>query len=150
MRTTTFEMFAEKEQMREFVQTYEVRKYEIKREYTPPVVSLGKGAVFLYKVTMRHPSGFKMPHIVGYRLLDKLIMGFQKNNRFEYMMLDRLRSDCDYYLGHGGRCAKSLWAGDEQEQIKEMRRLYNILPFKPQWCTVEKIGEYARKMNIYG
>ena len=26
-----------------------------------------------------------------------------ENNKFNYMMLDRLRCDCDYYLNYGGR-----------------------------------------------
>lgn len=41
--------------------------------------------------------------------------------KFNYMLLGRLKSDCEYYLGYGGRNAKSLWAHDEQAQIDKMR-----------------------------
>ena len=70
------------------------------------------------------------------------------NNRFSYMMLDRLKSDCEYYLVNGGRNAKhSLWAHDEQAQIDKMRELYDLLPIKPEWLSKEKINEYATRMG---
>ena len=66
-----------------------------------------------------------------------------------YMLLSRLQQDCNYYLGHGGRDAKhALWAHDEQEQIDKMRELYNILPEKPEWITLEDIDNYAREMGV--
>jgi hypothetical protein len=67
---------------------------------------------------------------------------------FTYMMLDRLRSDCDYYLGYGNRYAGHLWAKDEKGQIEEMKRLYNSLPEseKPEWLPFEKILEYEKLM----
>lgn len=68
------------------------------------------------------------------------------DERFEYMLLDRLRQDCEYYLSYG-RCAKSLWAGDEQQQIDKMRELYNSVPEKPIWLTREQIDEYAAQMG---
>ena len=72
-----------------------------------------------------------------------------KNQQFEYMMLSRLQSDCDYYLGHGGRDANhSLWAQDEQKQIDKMRELYDELLIKPEWITAEQIDEYAAKMGV--
>lgn len=64
------------------------------------------------------------------------------------MLLDRLRCDCNYYLGHGNRDAKhALWAGDEQEQINKMRELYDLVPEKPEWLTREQIDEYAAQMG---
>ena len=36
------------------------------------------------------------------------------------MLLDRMRTDCEYYLGNGGRNARDSWAGDEQLQIEYM------------------------------
>ena len=70
-------------------------------------------------------------------------------DRFNYMMLDRLRCDCDYYLNYGGRNAKhSLWAHDEQEQIDKMRELYDLLPIKPEWISKEQINEYAARMGV--
>lgn len=41
-----------------------------------------------------------------------------RDYKFEYMLLNRLQCDCNYYLGHGGRNAQHcLWAHDEQKQI---------------------------------
>ena len=71
------------------------------------------------------------------------------DNRFSYMMLDRLKSDCEYYLVNGGRNAKhSLWAQDEQAQIDKMRELYDLLQIKPEWLTREQIDEYAARMGV--
>jgi hypothetical protein len=69
-----------------------------------------------------------------------------KEEKFNYMMLDRLRTDCEYYLGNGNRCKKHLWAGDEQEQINEMKKLYNSFADnkKPEWLTYDKILEYEK------
>ena len=70
-------------------------------------------------------------------------------DRFNYMLLDRLKSDCEYYLCYGGRNAKrSLWAKDEQKQIDKMRELYDLLQIKPEWLTIEQIDEYAAKMGV--
>lgn len=70
------------------------------------------------------------------------------NLRFNYMMLDRLRQDCNYYLGYADRNKNVLWAKDEIEQIKEMKRIYNIFPEnkKPEWLTLEDILNYETKM----
>lgn len=46
---------------------------------------------------------------IKYDLEIKFKTEYTKNpNKFNYMMLDRLRSDCDYYLGYGNRC-KNLY-----------------------------------------
>ena len=62
------------------------------------------------------------------------------------MLLDRLRADCDYFLGAGGRSEKHLWAGSVHAQIKKMRELYDALPEKPEWLTTEAIDRYAAQM----
>lgn len=50
------------------------------------------------------------------------------DDRFNYTLLDRLRCDCEYYLGYGSRDANhSLWAHDEQKQIDKMREFYDLL-----------------------
>lgn len=72
-----------------------------------------------------------------------------RDYEFEYLLLDRLRSDCEYYSDNGGRNAKhSLWAQDEQKHINKMRELYDLLPVKPEWLTREQIDEYAARMNV--
>jgi hypothetical protein len=66
--------------------------------------------------------------------------------KFNYMMLDRLRSDCEYYLSYENRYAGHLWAGDEQKQIVEMKVLWNSFPRdkKPEWLTWEQILRYEK------
>lgn len=68
------------------------------------------------------------------------------NHRSDYMLLDRLKMDCDYYLGYGNRAEKYLWAGDAESQISKMRELYAVLPEKPEWLTAEQIDEYEQRM----
>ena len=63
-----------------------------------------------------------------------------------YLILDRLRADCEYFLGAGNRAEKHLWAGSVYAQIVKMRELYDALPQKPEWLTEEMIGDYADRM----
>ena len=64
----------------------------------------------------------------------------------DYVLLDRLRADCDYFLGAGGRSEKHLWAGNVHAQIRKMRELYDALPEKPEWLTADAIDHYAAQM----
>ncbi|MGN9097597.1 LPD11 domain-containing protein [Flintibacter porci] len=64
----------------------------------------------------------------------------------DYQLLDRLRADCDYFLGAGQRSEKHLWAGNVRDQIAKMRELYEALPEKPEWLTKEAIDRYAERM----
>ena len=64
-----------------------------------------------------------------------------------YQLLSRLKADCDYFLGAGGRAEKHLWAGNVREQIAKMRELYNALPDEPEWLTKEDIDLYAQRME---
>ena len=63
-----------------------------------------------------------------------------------YLILDRLRADCEYFLGAGNRAKKHLWAGSVYAQIVKMRELYDALPQKPEWLTKEMIDDYADRM----
>lgn len=65
---------------------------------------------------------------------------------FEYQLLDRLRTDCNYFLGAGSRSEKHLWAGSVHDQIAKMRELYDLLPEKPEWLTPDDINKYAQRM----
>ena len=65
----------------------------------------------------------------------------------EYRLVGRLKADCDYLLGAGGRAEKHLWAGNVREQIAKMRELYVLLPEKPEWLTMEDIDRYAQRME---
>lgn len=65
----------------------------------------------------------------------------------DYRLLSRLKADCEYFLGAGGRAEKHLWAGNVREQIAKMRELYAALPEKPEWLTQEDIDHYAQRME---
>jgi hypothetical protein len=65
---------------------------------------------------------------------------------FDYMLLGRLQQDCDYFLNFGSRSEKHLWAGNVPDQIAKMREIYNTLPVKPEWITLDKIAEYETAM----
>ena len=78
--------------------------------------------------------------------VDELLNGSE--TRFAYMMLDRMRSDCEYYLGYGNRYAKHLWAADERLHIAYMKEIWNRFPEdgKPEWLPFEKILDYEKQM----
>lgn len=67
----------------------------------------------------------------------------------KYQLLDRLKTDCEYFLGAGKGCEKHLWAGSVSAQIEKMKELYNsFLPDeKPEWITMEKICDYDNQMT---
>lgn len=67
---------------------------------------------------------------------------------YNYQLLDRLKSDCEYFLGNGNRNEKDLWAGNVNDQIAKMKEIYNSLEEKPEWLTMEEIDDYAAKMNL--
>lgn len=70
------------------------------------------------------------------------------DNTFKYHLLDRMRTDCNYYLGNGNRLSKYLWALDEKEHIEIMKAIYNSFneDEKPQWISLEDIKNYEKEM----
>lgn len=66
---------------------------------------------------------------------------------FEYQLLDRCKSDCEYFLEAGNGMVKYLWGGNVVDHIAKMRELYALLPEKPEWLTLEKINEYETQMK---
>ena len=70
--------------------------------------------------------------------------------KFRYMMLSRLKMDCDYYFGNGGRNPKILWAGDEKSQLENMVALWKTFDpdDRPEWLTWGDIVYYALKMEV--
>ena len=66
--------------------------------------------------------------------------------KFEYQLLSRLQSDCEYFLGNGNCWEKHLWAGNVDDQIAKMRELYDLLPEKPEWLTEQEIDSYEQRM----
>lgn len=71
------------------------------------------------------------------------------NLEYNYMLLDRLRSDCEYFLNYGNGYEPNLWAGDIDSQISKMKKLYNSFADdeKPEWITIEDINNYEKKMK---
>jgi hypothetical protein len=68
-------------------------------------------------------------------------------SNFNYQFLGRLQQDCEYYLGHGGRSKKHLWAGDVDAQIAKMKEVFSALPEMPEWITLERIDQYQVAMS---
>lgn len=76
-------------------------------------------------------------------------MEIEENNKFNYMMLDRLRTDCNYFLGNGNRHEKHLWADSVQSHIEEMKRIHNAFneDEKPEWLSYSDILAYEKEMS---
>jgi len=74
--------------------------------------------------------------------------GGESDYKYKYMLLSRLKQDNEYYLNYGNRNEKSLWAGSVDGQIKEMKKLWNELPIKPEWLSMEDIEKYEREMKM--
>lgn len=72
-----------------------------------------------------------------------------RDKTFRYQLLDRLRSDCEYYLGYGNRYFGHLWGSTEIEHIEYMKALWNSFKEdeKPEWLSFSKILEYEKAMT---
>ena len=69
-----------------------------------------------------------------------------EEDRFNYMMLDRLRTDVEYYLGYGRRRKDILRGASVDEHIDAMKEIWHKLPEKPQWLSMEQIDDYRNRM----
>ena len=69
--------------------------------------------------------------------------------KYKYMLLDRLRQDCEYYLRIGGS-ANCLQTDTKKDQIQTMIDIWNYFPDKdkPEWLTMEQIKDFAQKMGV--
>lgn len=81
--------------------------------------------------------------------INDIILSHEPADSFKYQLLDRLRTDCDYFLGHGFRDPSELWAGSVGTHLEAMRLLWDSFPEdkRPEWLTREDLEEYARKME---
>ncbi|MEG1663632.1 MAG: LPD11 domain-containing protein, partial [Clostridia bacterium] len=72
----------------------------------------------------------------------------KESEKMRYMFLDRLKSDCNYFLGYGNGCLKHLWAGEILKQIELMKIYYNSfsLSKKPKWLKRKDIKRYKKQM----
>lgn len=64
----------------------------------------------------------------------------------DYMLLGRMRSDCDYFLGNGNGYEGHLWGGSVEKICDEMERIWDSLEEKPEWLSFEQIKKYRVKM----
>ena len=69
-----------------------------------------------------------------------------KNDPFLLMMLSRFITDCEYFLGFGGRNERRLWAGSVEKQIETMYEIWEYVEDKPEWLTKEQIEDYKNQM----
>ena len=77
-------------------------------------------------------------------------------NEFRYRLLSRMQSDCEFYINveMPNNCPKEynhLWANNDPEtQIAYMRYLWESFADddKPEWLTMDKINEYAKRMGV--
>ncbi len=72
----------------------------------------------------------------------------KKPYEFEYRLLDRLRSDCDYYLQKDVQGETHLWTGSVEQHIRLMREIHYLLPVEPEGLAEEDIDRYERQMAI--
>lgn len=81
--------------------------------------------------------------------IDDIIATHAPSDKYKYMLLDRLRGDCGYYLDGGDRNSKYLWGGSVAAHLEAMRTLYNSFPedARPEWLTMEQIDQYAAEME---
>lgn len=76
----------------------------------------------------------------------------EANFRYEYMILGRLKSDCDGFLSEGDcryRNPEKIWGNTIESHIKHMKEIWMKFDddLKPEWCSWEQILEYERKMS---
>ena len=75
----------------------------------------------------------------------------ERENKFNYMLLSRLQSDCDGFLSPRDCRYKDpniIWGGNVADHIAKMKELWNAIPevVKPQWISWEQILDYEKKM----
>ncbi len=65
-----------------------------------------------------------------------------EEQRFKYMMLGRLKSDCNAHLYPYNNSTIT----DINGHIAYMKKLWNELKIKPEWLSFEQIEQYERQM----
>lgn len=100
------------------------------------------------KYYKEYKNAFKKNLKESESLLDKYKLN--GDDRFRYMMLSRLQSDCKYVLGAAEGNTRHLWVKDDiKTHCALMRELYNSLPKKPDWISLEDIDNYEKEMLNY-
>ena len=68
------------------------------------------------------------------------------DEQFKYMLLNRLQTDCKYYLGYGNGNERHLWGETVEMHIEYMYIIYDSLKIKPEWLTEQQIKVYSDLM----
>lgn len=70
--------------------------------------------------------------------------------KFRYMMLSRLKQDCDYSLRYFDGSENVLWAKDKSAQIANMVALWKTFEpeDRPEWLTWDELCDYAQRMGV--
>lgn len=143
------EKFVSKTPIKYCVTDY-MEKYNIEVFNTIENQSYDVNEVLLIRInkTQVQDFNYNWTDLDNYELITDNFYELRKDNRYDYMMLDRLRTDCEYFLSYGSRSINSLWANSVEGQIEEMRRLWHsfLEDEKPEWLTLEKIDEYQKNM----
>lgn len=72
-----------------------------------------------------------------------------ESSEHQYMMLSRLKSDCEYYVGrYGHGLERTLYTQDVESHIQLMKDRWNALPEdgKPMWLSMQDILDYESVM----
>lgn len=110
----------------------------------------GRGELDLYTGAYRDEDG----EILG-EPCSAVTESFEYTNPFvrhtrehDYMMLDRYRNDCEYFLGYGNGYEGHLYFKDVNRHCDEMKKLYDSFhdKDKPEWITAEQIEQYRTDM----
>lgn len=82
----------------------------------------------------------------------------EKQYQFQYMMLDRLSSDCRAFFGDGRedesldcryKNEKMIWGKNIKALIEEIKKIWAQIPedLKPEWLTREEIERYEKQLQ---
>ena len=73
----------------------------------------------------------------------------ESSEKYRCELLNRLCTDCDYFIGYGDRHIKHLWAGNVSDHIEAMRIIYDSFANdkKPKWITLDQIKKYGEEME---
>ena len=98
--------------------------------------------------------------------IDAINNSLVEDTSFDYQMLSRLKSDCDYVLNTLKNHRKEypnefrndnrqediehgLWAKDIDEHVDYMLNIYNNLKEKPDWISKDQIENYRTQLHNY-
>lgn len=102
----------------------------------------------LYSVTNNEFDGEPLAPIQKDFIFQKPVNPKKHPKSFQYQLLDRLRCDCDYYLGYGNRNPNILRENSEKKHIETMKNIWQSFSDdeKPEWLTLDQILEYEKTM----